>query len=172
MKKILFSLVALMAVMTVQAQSIYASWRNIQPEVTTAADDSFTATIDTYTFYEDGTYVQLTEHTMATEPAQTMALEIAANLEIKGTYEMNGDQLTLTPNKNTYKSDIISISKNGRITTSSKIKADATRTINSEKVKSHLTQKKSFNVKIGDAVMEMKEGGKTQNMARLATIKK
>lgn len=172
MKKILFSLIALMAVMTVQAQSICASWRNIQPEVITAADESFTAATDTYTFYEDGTYSQVTEYTMSTEPAQTMALEIAAVIDIKGTYALNGDQLTLTPNKDTYKSEVISISQNGRVTNNASIKADAKRAINADQVKSHLTQKKTATVNIGSAVMEMKEGGKTHNFARFATIKK
>ena len=170
MKKILFSLVALMAVMTVQAQSLCSTWRLMQPDVTTAADESFNVDIDTYTFYEDGTYSQVTEHTMATEPAQTMALEIAGVIEIKGTYTLNGDQLTLTPNKSTYKSDVISISQNGRVTNNSRIKADAKRELNDDQVKSRLTQKKSFTVNIGNAVMEMKSGGKTNNFARLATI--
>lgn len=170
MKKILFSLIALMSVMTVQAQSICATWRNIQPEVNTAADDSFTAAIDTYTFYENGTYSQATEYTMATEPAQTMALETASVLEIKGTYALNGDQLTLTPNKNSYKTEVISISRNGRVINNAKIKANAKRTIDGEKVKSRLTQKKTFTINVGNAVMEMKEGGKTNNYARLATF--
>ena len=38
MKKILFTLVALMAVMTVQAQSICGSWRSIEPIVETEED--------------------------------------------------------------------------------------------------------------------------------------
>ncbi len=41
MKKILFSLVALLLVMTVQAQSICATWRSMQPIVETAEDGSF-----------------------------------------------------------------------------------------------------------------------------------
>lgn len=172
MKKFLFSLIALLAVMTAQAQSIYASWRNIQPEVITAADESFTAAIDTYTFYEDGTYSQVTEHTMATEPAQTMALEISAVNEIKGTFTLNGDQITLTPDKNTYKSEVISISQNGRVTNNANLKAKAKRSINAEEVKSHLTKKKTVTVNVGNAVMEMKVSGKTYNFARFATMKK
>jgi len=172
MKKILFSFIALMAVMTVQAQSICASWRNIQPEVITAADESFTAAIDTYTFYQDGTYLLMTEHTMSTEPAQTMALEIAANIEVKGTYALNGDQLTLTPDKNSYKTEVISMSQNGRVTKSASIKADAKRALNDNQVKSRLIQKKTVTINIGNAMMEMKDGNKTYNLARLATIKK
>ncbi len=172
MKKVLFSLVALLAVMTVQAQSICSSWRCIQPEVNTAADETFTATLDTYTFYEDGTYSQITEQTMSSEPAQTMACEIAGTIEIKGNYTLNGDKLTLNPDKNTFKADVISISQNGRVTNNANLKAKAKRTLNSDQVKSHLTQKRTVTVNIGNAVMEMKNGGKTSNFARFATIKK
>ena len=172
MKKILFSLIALMAVMTVQAQSICSSWRCIQPEVSTAADESFTADIDTYTFYQDGTYSQITEHTMATEPAQTMALEISAVIEVKGTYALDGEQLTLLPDQNSYKAEVISISQNGRITNNANIKADAKRAINDDQVKSRLIQKKAATVNVGTSMMEMKIGGKTYNFARFATLKK
>ena len=172
MKKILFSLVALMTVMTVQAQSLCSTWRMMQPDVATAADESFNVDIDTYTFYEDGTYSQVTEHTMASEPAQTMALEIAGVIEIKGTYTLNGDQVSLTPDKSTYKAEVISISQNGRVTNNANIKANAKRKLNDDQVKSRLTQKKNFTVNIGNAVMEMKSGGKTSNFARLATIRK
>ena len=41
MKKTLFTLIALMAVMTVQAQSICGTWRMLQPLVETAEDGSF-----------------------------------------------------------------------------------------------------------------------------------
>ena len=88
MKKILFSLIALMSVMTVQAQSICATWRTMQPVVITDADGSFSAQNVTYTFYEDGTYSFADELTQATQPAKTMALEVATNIELKGTYKL------------------------------------------------------------------------------------
>ena len=56
MKKVLFSLVALMAVMTVQAQSICGTWRMMQPVVETSEDGSFETMTGTYTFNEDGTF--------------------------------------------------------------------------------------------------------------------
>ena len=91
MKKILFSLVALLAVMTVQAQSIYSSWHILQPVVETNADGSFTAHSYTYTFYEDGTYYMVDEVTLATEPSQTMALEVATAVD---------DSINLSESKN------------------------------------------------------------------------
>ena len=77
MKKILFSLIALMSVMTVQAQSLCATWRSMQPDIETAEDGSFSVQNLTYTFNEDGTYTFVDELTLSTQPSQTMALEIA-----------------------------------------------------------------------------------------------
>ena len=113
MKKILFSLVALMAVMTVQAQSLCATWRSMQPVVETDADGSLQIQNLTYTFNEDGTYSFVDELTLSTEPAPTMALEIATSIEVKGAYTLEGDKLTMTPNLDTYKAEILSISMNG-----------------------------------------------------------
>lgn len=97
MKKILFSLIALMAVMTVQAQSICGTWRTMQPVVSTQEDGSFSAESYTFTFNEDGTYNMVNESTESTEPAPTMALEIACSIDLSGTYTLDGDQLKLTP---------------------------------------------------------------------------
>ena len=66
-----------MSVMTVQAQSICTSWRSVQPIVETAEDGSMTIQNVLYTFNEDGTYSYVDEFTMSSEPAPTMALEIA-----------------------------------------------------------------------------------------------
>ena len=52
MKKFLFSLFALMAVMTVQAQ-ICGTWRTVQPLVENGANGSFTVQHLTYTFNPD-----------------------------------------------------------------------------------------------------------------------
>ncbi|MBR5170644.1 MAG: hypothetical protein IKW85_08760 [Muribaculaceae bacterium] len=171
MKKILFSLFALMAVMTVQAQSITSTWRSIQPVVSTAADDSFTAASYTYTFNGDGTYTEVVEQTIATEPARTMALEVATILEVKGTYTLNGDKLTLTPNKNSFKSDVISISKNGRVINDSKIKSNAKKQVNDGEVKAQMLSNQTATVKVGKALLEMNGANGKINFARLAKIK-
>ena len=168
MKKILFSLVALLAVMTVQAQSIYSSWHILQPVVETNADGSFTAHSYTYTFYEDGTYYMVDEVTLASEPSQTMALEVATSVELNGTYTLNGEKLTLTPKMNTYKADLISISKNGRVTNDRNVKSNVTTKINGKDFKNQFSNTKSCTVKIGDALLQM-DG---VNYARFATIKK
>ena len=140
MKKTLFSLIALMSVMTVQAQSICATWRTMQPVVITDADGSFSAQNVTYTFYEDGTYSFADELTQATQPAKTMALEVATNIELKGTYKLEGDQLTLTPNMDTYKTELLNISMNGHVTDDANIKAQVTQMLNSDEFKSQFAE--------------------------------
>lgn len=168
MKKILFSLVALLAVMTVQAQSIYSSWHILQPVVETNADGSFTAHSYTYTFYEDGTYYMVDEVTLATEPSQTMALEVATAVELNGTYTLSGDKLTLTPKMNTYKTDLISISKNGRVTKDAKARTNAINKINGKDFKNKFANTKTYTVNVGEALLQMDN----VNYARFATIKK
>ena len=165
MKKILFSLVALLAVMTVQAHS---SWHILQPIVETNADGSFTAHSYTYTFYEDGTYYMVDEVTLASEPSKTMALEVATAVELNGTYTLNGDKLTLTPKMNTYKADLISISKNGRVTNDRNVKSNTVAKINGKDFKNQFANTKSYTVNIGESLLQM-DG---VNYARFATIRK
>jgi hypothetical protein len=171
MKKILFSLIALMSVMTVQAQSICATWRTMQPVVITDADGSFSAQNVTYTFYEDGTYSFADELTQATQPAKTMALEVATNIELKGTYKLEGDQLTLTPNMDTYKTELLNISMNGHVTEDANIKAQVTQMLNSDEFKSQFAEVQTNTVKVGDSMLEMKVGDQTLTFVRFATIR-
>ena len=171
MKKILFSLIALMSVMTVQAQSICATWRTMQPVVISDADGSFSAQNVTYTFYEDGTFSFADELTQATQPAKTMALEVATNIELKGTYKLEGDQLTLTPNMDTYKTELLNISMNGHVTEDANIKAQVTQMLNSDEFKSQFAEVQTNTVKVGDSMLEMKVGDQTLTFVRFATIR-
>lgn len=171
MKKIFVSLIALMAVMTMQAQSICGTWRSIQPIVKTDQDGSFSAQIFTYSFYEDGTFACVNELTIASEPAQTMALEVATNIEFKGKYTLDGNKLTLMPNMDTYKTEIISISKNGRVITDRNISNDVKTKINSDSFKSQFAGTETNTVDIGNALLQMSKGNQTHNYARLATIR-
>lgn len=168
MKKFLFSLIALMSVMTVQAQSICATWRSMQPIVETGADGSNQIQNLTYTFNEDGTYSFVDELTMASEPASTMALEIATSIEIKGTYALDGDQLTLTPNGDTYKYEVLSISMNGQVSSNPMVKSQVNSVLRG--LKEPLSEPETFTVKVGDASLEMSSDGETLNFVRFATI--
>ncbi len=170
MKKILFSLVALMAVMTVQAQSLCATWRSMQPVVETDADGSLQIQNLTYTFNEDGTYSFVDELTLSTEPAPTMALEIATSIEVKGAYTLEGDKLTLTPNLDTYKSEILSISMNGKVADNPMIKSQVGSMLKSADFKAQFGNAETLTVTIGDAALEMNDGEKSFNFVRFATI--
>ena len=171
MKKILLSLVALMAVMTVQAQSICATWRMMQPVVETAEDGSFEAMTGTYTFNEDGTFNYALELTEASEPAPTMALEIATIIEFKGTYTLEGDQLTLTPNMDTYKAEILSLSMNGKVTDNPMVTNQVKSMLNSSDFKAQFGAVETNTIKVSDSTLEMSDGERTLTFVRFATIK-
>ena len=170
MKKVLLSLFALMAVMTVQAQSICGTWRMMQPIVETSDDGSFEAMTGTYTFNEDGTFYYVLELTEASEPAPTMALEIATNIEFKGTYTLEGDQLTFTPNVDTYKAEILSISMNGKVADNPMVKSQVKGMLNSAEFKAQFAAPETNTVKIGESSLEMTDGEHTLNFVRFATI--
>ena len=171
MKKILFTLVALMAVMTVQAQSICATWRSMQPVVETAEDGSLEIQNLTYTFYEDGTYTFVDEVTESSEPDPTMAIEIAMSVEIKGNYTLEGDQLKLTPNAATYKAEVLSISQNGKVTSNPMMVSGVKQMLNSAEFKAQFAEPETNTVKVGDSSLEMTNGETTMTFARFATIK-
>ncbi len=171
MKKILFSLFALMAVMSLQAQSLCATWRSMQPDIETAEDGSFSVQNLTYTFNEDGTYTFVDELTLSTQPSQTMALEIATIIEVKGAYTFEGGKLTLTPNMNTYKAELLNISMNGHVTDDPNVKASVEGLINSSDFKEDFAGVQDYTVNVGDAMMEMNDGETVMNFVRFATIK-
>ena len=170
MKKILFSLVAVMAVMTVQAQSICATWRSTQPIVETAEDGSLEIQNFTYTFYEDGTFSLVDEITESSEPAPTMAIEIAASIEIKGTYTLEGDKLTLTPNADTYKAEVLSVSQNGKVTNNPMVVSGIKQMLNSDDFKTQFALPETDTVKVGESSLEMTNDDMTLSFTRFATI--
>ena len=170
MKKVLFTLIALMAVMTVQAQSICASWRTIQPVVATEEDGSLEIQTLMYTFNEDGTFSMADELTMSTPPASTMAMEIATNIGIKGTYTLEGDQLTLTPDINTYKAEMLSLSMDGKVTNNPMITSQVKGMLNDSEFKAAFAEEQMFTVKVNGDMLEMNDGDETLTLARFSTI--
>lgn len=170
MKKFLFSLIALMSVMTVQAQSICATWRSMQPVVNTEEDGSFSAQNLTYTFNEDGSYSFVNELTESSEPAPTMAMEIAMSIEMKGTYTLEGDKLTMTPNLDTYKAELLSMSMNGKVTNNPLATSQIKQMLNSSDFKAQFAELESYTVKVGESSLEMTDEDGTYTFVRFATI--
>ena len=171
MKKILFSLIALMAVMTVQAQTICGTWRTMQPVVSTQEDGSFTAESYTFTFNEDGTFNLVTEVTESTEPAPTMALEIACSLDVSGTYTLDGDQLTLNPNVDTYKAEVLSVSMNGKVSEDPTVIKNIESMLNSPMVKAEVGEVDNYTIKLADPMLELAQDDETLTLMRFSTIK-
>jgi len=171
MKKVLFSLVALMAVMTVQAQSLCGTWRSIQPVIQTEEDGSLEIQNFTYTFNEDGTFSLVDEFTMSTEPSQTMALEVATSIEVKGAYTLDGDKLTLTPDAKTFKADILSISMNGKVADNPMIKSQINGMLNSAEFKNEFCAVDNYTITVNDSMLQMNDGEESLSLTRFATIK-
>lgn len=159
-----------MAVMTVQAQSICATWRSMQPVVETDEDGSFTAQNLTYTFSEDGSYYYVNEYTLSTKPSQTMALEIATTIELRGTYTLEGDKLTLTPNMDTFSAELLSTSVNGKVTEDANVKNYVNSMITSDAVKSQFAEVQHFTFTVNDTMLQMNDGEETISYMRFATI--
>lgn len=159
-----------MAVMTVQAQ-ICGTWRTVQPIVENAANGGFTVQHLTYTFNPDGTFTLFDEYTQATKPSQTMAREVAAVIELKGSYSLIGDKLILNPNMETYETEVLNVSENGKVTNNAKIKANTKAKINSNEFKARFNKMQEKTVDVNDAMLDMKQDGKTISFVRLTTIK-
>ncbi len=169
MKKVLFSLVALMAVMTVQAQSLCATWRTLQP-VVAEQDGELSIQNIMYTFNEDGTFTMADELTISSEPAPTMAMEIATNIEIKGNYTIEGDKLTLTPDINTYKAEVLSLSMNGKVTDNPMVTSQVKSLLNSQEFKAQFGETQNFTATLNGDMLEMNDGEQALTLTRFATI--
>ena len=169
MKKILFSLIALMAVMTVQAQSICGTWRTMQPVV--ATDESVSLSFNyTFTFNEDDIFNTVAEMTVSMEPEPTMTLEIASLMDMSGTYTLDGDQLTCTPNPDTNKVEVLSVSMNGEVIEDSSVIKNLESVLNGPSFNVNLFSLTST-VKVTDQMIEVIQDGKTMQLMRLSTIK-
>jgi hypothetical protein len=169
MKKILFSLIALMAVMTVQAQSICGTWRTMQPVVNTEEYVSLSFNY-TFTFNEDDTFNTVAEMTVSMELEPTKALEIACSMDVSGTYTLDGDQLTCTPNLDTNKVEVLSASMNGVVIEDPSVIKNLESVLNGPSFKVNLFGMTST-VKVTDQMIEVIQNGKTMQLMRLSTIK-
>ena len=160
-----------MAVMTVQAQSICGTWRTMQPIVSTQEAISLSFKSWTFTFNEDSTFNSLAEVTMSFEPEPMVALEITFSLDMSGTYTLDGDQLTTTPNLDTNKVKVRSASINGEVTEDPSIIKNIESVLNDSNIVNVDIFGMTSTVKVSDQMIEVTQDGKTMQLMRLSTIK-
>ena len=179
MKKILVSLFALMAVMTVQAQSICDSWCTMKPVVGPYGDadtghdeydeSQYVAQIPMYTLNEDGTYSLADEISMSFGDS-----EFTVNYVIKGTYTLEGYKLTLTPDKNTINVVLQSVSNKDEefsIPDECPCPDEFEVLINSyvDRHMTHFLEEHNMTVKINSDILEMNDGKQTLTFTRVST---
>ena len=160
-----------MAVMTVQAQSICGTWRTVQPMVETDENGSLQIQNWTFTFNEDGTFNSVVEATVSIEPEPMMALEIAWSLDVSGTYTLDGDQLTTTPNLDTKKVEVQSVSMNGEVIEDPSVIKNLESLFNGSDVVNVDIFGLTSTVKVTDQMIEITQDGETMQLMRFSTIK-
>ena len=176
MKKILLSFVALMAVMTVQAQSICGSWQLMQPEIKDEGDNH---TMITYinTYHEDGTFISDCDVTLSSKPAQTKEMEAALVGHISGTYTLKGDKLEMLYNQKSFKVELVSLSENGKVLDDPKALSIINERISKEakaKIADSFNKDTTYtvNVTANGTILELTdEKGQVDKLMRIADIK-
>jgi hypothetical protein len=155
-----------MACITIQAQSICGTWRTVQA----SGYDSMRIT---YTFKEDGTGLFSVEADKKEKLLSAQEIEIVSKHEIKGTYSLDGDQLTFTPNAETYKADVISITIDGKRSFDPNIKSRIKELVNRPELKAHFVNVDTFTViELSDTKLMIKDGEEIQEYARIGGKKK
>ena len=166
MKRIIILFFAIMACITIQAQSICGTWRTVQA----SGYDSMRIT---YTFKEDGTCHFSVEANKKEKLLSAQEIEIVSKHEIKGTYSLEGDQLTFTPNAETYKADVISITIDGKRSFDPNIKSRIKELVNRPELKAHFVNVDTFTViELSDTKLMIKDGEEIQEYARIGGKKK
>ena len=156
--------------MTVQAQSICGTWRTMQPVVNTEEYVSLSFNY-TFTFNEDDTFNTVAEMTVSMELEPTKALEIACSMDVSGTYTLDGDQLTCTPNLDTNKVEVLSASMNGEVIEDPSIIKNLESVLNDSNIVNVETFGLTSTVKVTDQMIEVTQDGKTMQLMRLSTTK-
>lgn len=177
MKKVLFLLVALMAAMAVQAQSVCGSWQSMKPEVKNGNNGTYSTFTDTYTFNEDGTFAAAADITYSTKPSQTKEREVALVVNAKGTYTQEGNKLVLKVDYNTLTVELISISENGKVVDAPELKAGINDLFNNDETKAKAAkgfknESYTFKLNADGSMLELTDAkGYVENLIRIATIK-
>lgn len=166
MKKAFFLFFAIMACITIQAQSICGTWRTVQA----SGYDSMRIT---YTFKEDGTGLFSVEADKKEKLLSAQEIEIVSIHEIKGTYTLDGDQLTFTPNVDTYTADVTSITIDGKRSFDPNIKSRIRELVNSPLLKAHFVNVDTLTViELTDTKLVIDAGEEIQEYARIGGKKK
>ena len=166
MKRIIILFFAIMACITIQAQSICGTWRTVQA----SGYDSMRIT---YTFKEDGTGLFSVEADKKEKLLSAQEIEIVNKHEIKGTYTLDGDQLTFTPNVDTYTADVTSITIDGKRSFDPNIKSRIRELVNSPVLKAHFVNVDTLTViELTDTKLVIDAGEEIQEYARIGGKKK
>ena len=166
MKRIIILFFAIMACITIQAQSICGTWRTVQA----SGYDSMRIT---YTFKEDGTGLFSVEADKKEKLLSAQEIEIVSKHEIKGTYTLDGDQLTFTPNVDTYTADVTSITIDGKRSFDPNIKSRIRELVNSPVLKAHFVNVDNLTViELTDTKLVIDAGEEIQEYARIGGKKK
>ena len=177
MKKLFFSLVALLAVMTMQAQSICGSWQSMKP-VVQDHDDGYFMLSYIYTFHEDGTFVTDIDLTISSKPEQTKEREIALSGNLLGTYTLKGNKLTMYFNANSFNLDVISVSQNGVVLDlpegmKPSIKEKINREAKAKAAEAFTEETYTVKFTANGSMLELTDAkkGETERLMRMATLK-
>jgi len=166
MKKAFFLFFAIIACITIQAQSICGTWRTVQA----SGYDSMRIT---YTFKEDGTGLFSVEADKKEKLLSAQEIEIVSKHEIEGTYSLDGDQLTFTPNVDTYTADVTSITIDGKRSFDPNIKSRIRELVNSPVLKAHFVNVDTLTViELTDTKLVIDAGEEIQEYARIGGKKK
>ena len=166
MKRIIILFFAIMACITIQAQSICGTWRTVQA----SGYDSMRIT---YTFKEDGTGLFSVVADKKEKLLSAQEIEIVSKHEIKGTYTLDGDQLTFTPNVDTYTADVTSITIDGKRSFDPNIKSRIRELVNSPVLKAHFVNVDTLTViELTDTKLVIDAGEEVQEYARIGGKKK
>lgn len=176
MKKFVFTFIALMAVMTVQAQSICGSWQSMQPEVKDL-NESYLLLNYIYTFNDDGTFSSVADITYSTKPEQTKEMEMAMSGNVVGTYTLKDNKLTMRFKSNSLQLDVISLSMNGKVVDDpdllSKIKERIGTVARTKAAESFKDDVYTVKFDSNGSMLELtdKKGSKTERYMRITTLK-
>ncbi len=172
MKKILFSLIALVTVMAVHAQTICGSWQNMESQVMSQKNGSYAILSGIYTFNEDGSFSTAADYTLSSKPAKTKAREAAYAAYVKGTYRIEGEKVVMNYDMNSLRLELVSVSENGKVVTSKRAP------YSNDDVKSRLatvfknkTCVAQFNVDGTILQLTGMDDGKMESLIRIVTLK-